>query len=881
MSKTLRLSGILVAAVVGAANLFGWATLNRPQDEMPWIGKIKGMSFSPYQQGQNPFKGIYPTPDDIARDLDALKDYTGKIRTYSVTNGLQEIPKLAAPRKVNVTLGAWLDRRKEANEQEIENLIQLANKHRNVDRLIVGNETLLRGDLSPSELTQYLRRVKRHTKQPISTAEPWGVWLQFPELAKEVDFIAVHLLPYWDGIGLEQAADEVLNQYQQVVKAFPRKKVLIAEVGWPSQGNRLKYAQPSIANEAKFIRRFLNLAEQHKLDYFIMEAFDQPWKQGPEGTVGAYWGLFNAEREPKFAMTGAVINNPSWWMEAIIATLLAFLPGAWFLSRWQSLRTNGQLFLAFLFQIAATALTWTAFAPSTQYLSLFGNAVWGILLPAQLALFTVVLINGFEMSEMLWGRLRRPFKPLLAEAGRHLPKVSLHLAICNEPPALVKQTLDSLAALDYPDFEVLVIDNNTRDPEVWMPVKEHCETLGSRFHFFTLGQWPGFKAGALNFALRETAPDAEIVGVIDSDYLVRPDWLKSMVPYFDNPKTGFVQAPQDHRDWEGNRFQEMINFEYTGFFHIGMVHRNDYDAIIQHGTMTLIRKTALQAVGNWGEWCICEDAELGLRLLKEDWESVYVNEPFGKGLTPHSFSGYKRQRFRWAYGAVQILRRHWSALMPWHRSGLGGGQKYHFLAGWLPWFGDAVHVVFSFAALAWSVLLLFWPRWFEFPLPAFMAPAFGVFAFKMMHTFSLYSARVPSTRRQRLGAAIAGMSLTYAISQAILKGLFTKSQPFLRTPKAEDKPALMQAFAMARDEILLAVAMWTVGIALLTRFGFNHPEALLWVSVLAIQSVPYLAAGYVALVNAMPARKPAAVPAPRPAAAHAAPLDTALPPHAA
>ena len=133
------------------------------------------------------------------------------------------------------------------------------------------------------------------------------------------------------------------------------------------------------------------------------------------------------------------------------------------------------------------------------------------------------------------------------------------------------------------------------------------------------------------------------------------DWLRSVVPYFERPEIGFVQSPQDHRDWRGNPFKEMINWEYAGFFRIGMVHRNERDAIIEHGTMTLIRKKAMDQVGHWSEWCICEDAEMGLRLMEAGWQSAYCTEVFGRGLVPDSFAGYKRQRHRWAYGAVQIV----------------------------------------------------------------------------------------------------------------------------------------------------------------------------------------------------------------------------------
>src|SRR5260221_4005343 len=141
---------------------------------------------------------------------------------------------------------------------------------------------------------------------------------------------------------------------------------------------------------------------------------------------------------------------------------------------------------------------------------------------------------------------------------------------------MVIENLDSLAALDYPDFEVIVIDNNTKDPAVWRPVQDYCAQLGQRFRIIHLAVMKGFKAGALNYVLSQTAPDARIVGVIDSDYMVRPDWLKALVPYFDDGKISYVQGPQDHRDWRRDRFNEMLNWEYSRLVDSGMVPRQRY-----------------------------------------------------------------------------------------------------------------------------------------------------------------------------------------------------------------------------------------------------------------------------------------------------------------
>ncbi len=858
-----RKSTLFLVLLVVFANLGLWAAINWPAQAPAWSGPIKGVSFSPYHPGQDPQAGRYPGVEEMDADLARVAGMVRKVRTYSSIDGFENIPRLAEKYDLAVTAGAWLDKRGERNEREIVNLIRNARTYRNIDRVIVGNESVLRADLTVPELIRYLRQVKRAVNVPVSTAEPWHVWHDHPELAREVDYIAVHILPYWEGVPRADALDHVMMRYRDLRRAFPGKPILIAEVGWPSAGHRFGDAEPSRVDQAEFVRGFLNLAARERLDYFVMEVFDQGWKRGLEGEVGAHWGLLDAEREQKFPFTGPVAEYPHWQFQALLATLLALLPMIWFLWRWHNIANAGRLVFTLLIQVAVSLLIWTLFMPANIEIGKLGLLIWGVLLPAQLALMLVVLINGFELTELLWRkRLKLRFPDSELRRTEKLPMVSLHLAIYNEPPELVIQTLDSLAALNYPDFEVLVIDNNTRDAAVWLPVKAHCERLGPRFRFFTLGQWKGFKAGALNFALGQTDPRAEVIGVVDSDYEVRSDWLRRLAPYFRRPQVGFVQAPQDHRAWELDRFKEMINWEYAGFFHIGMVHRAQRNAIIQHGTMTLIRRRALERVGGWSEWCICEDAELGLRLMQDGYESVYVNEPFGKGLTPDSFTGYKKQRFRWVYGAVQILKSHWHELLPWHEGGLTLAQRYHFAAGWLPWFGDGLHLVFSTLALAWTAGLVLLPRYFDFPLAAFLVPTLGMFAFKVLHSLWLYAARVRCSRRQRLGAAVAGMALTHTIARGVIKGLLTNNAPFFRTPKSEDKPALMAGLAMAAEELTMLGLLWGGCIAVLAVYGPNHPEALLWATVLAVQSLPYVAALALSMANAFPAQAPIGLPAP-------------------
>ena len=853
----MRKSTLAIILLVGIANLLVWAVFNRPVQPPVYLGQISGVSFSPYQKGQDPFKKIFPTPEQIENDIRLLEGRVKAIRTYSSADGHEVVPFLARNHGIQVTAGAWLDGRRGNNDKEIRNLISSAGRYSNVERVIVGNEALLRGDLTYHQLVEYLRQVRSQVQVPVSTAEPWHVWLKYPALADEVDFITIHLLPYWEGIPEKDALKWALSAYRQVQVAFPAKPILIGEIGWPSGGIRLEGARPSLTGQACFVRSFLSLAAIRGYDYFIMEAFDQPWKKRAEGVAGMHWGLFDKDRRPKFSMTEEVLETRHWMLQPLLATLLALGPLVIFLRQWNHLLVRGRVFYAFLLQLTASIFIWSAALPLVTDMTSAGLLIWGLLLPAQAALLLVVLTSGLELTEVLWvEKWKRHFRPHPPSRYRKLPKVSIHLAIHNEPPDLVKQTLDGLARLDYPDYEVLVLDNNTAKDEVWQPVEAYCRLLGPRFRFFHLSNWPGFKAGALNYGLTQTDPQAQVVGVIDSDYVVASNWLKALVPYFERPEIGFVQAPQDNREWQGDLFKTMINWEYNGFFQIGMVHRNERNAIIQHGTMTLVRREALQSSGGWSEWCICEDAELGLRLFAQGYEAVYVNFNFGDGITPFTYAGYKGQRFRWTYGAVQILRRHWRLLLPWRDTGLSPAQKFHFATGWFPWFADAFHLLFTMAGIFWTLGLLAAPKHFEFPPAPFLVPTLGLFVFKISHALVLYRARVNCTFWQSVGAAIAGMGLTHVIARAVFKGLFFKNEPFLRTPKGENQPAFLKAFFMAWEEWQIGFLLWACALAVVWRFGVSSPEALLWASLLLVQSLPYGAALLTSLANCIPSAHP-------------------------
>src|SRR6266496_223909 len=407
-----------------------------------------------------------------------------------------------------------------------------------------------------------------------------------------------------------------------------------------------------------------------------------------------------------------------------------------------------------------------------------------------------------------WHRLLEKLEPV----PDYVPMASLHIPAYNEPIEIVQKTLNSLARLNYPNFEVLVVDNNTPLQETWRPLEEICRKLGPNFHCLHLDQWPGYKSGALNFAVTQTDPRAEIIGIIDADYEVAPDFLHELVPAFANPQVAFVQTPQDYRDHKGDVFSESTYRGYKYFFEVSMPSRNERNAIIFAGTMGLIRKSVLEEIGGWDEWCITEDAEASLRILKKGYQSLYINRAFGSGLMPFNFGGLKKQRFRWCFGGIQLLKKHWEALMPWAHwvdpeNKLTPAQRYYHLVGGLGWFSAVFPRLFAcFLFLVAIFNLLSSPVQVR-PLTNTVLIIPAVYLFLHILRF-LWVLR--NRLRVSLGIAVATMynffSLGWAVTLACIQGLVQREGVFLRTPKST---------ASSRAWHAIQVTQWETAIGLL------------------------------------------------------------------
>ncbi|MDB5639191.1 MAG: glycosyl transferase family 2, partial [Bradyrhizobium sp.] len=594
---------VAVLLFVTAAHAALWGIFQEKQQAPDFRGILPSVSYAPFEGTAHPDVDNIPSAEKIRADMKKLATLTKAIRLYSSTGGVELVPPIAAEFGLKVTVGAWIDKNVERNEREIDAAINLARHNSNVIGVVVGNETIYRGEQKVDDLIELIMGVKKSVNVPVTTGEIWNIWRDFPQLAYSVDFIAAHVLPYWENFTDKQAVDQAVSMYQLLRDQFPGKRIVIAEFGWPSAGYNLRNAEPGPFEQASVLRNFVTRAEAIGMEYNIVEAVDQPWKFF-EGGVGPYWGILNAAREPKFSWTGPIVN-PDYWKLAAIALLVGVLMSLPILGL-----AEATVMQSLLLSTAANGVgAWvaTVFAYWNGHYFVFGSAfalTLGLMLLIPLVLIAMARIE--EIAAVAFGRKPRRLivkgeavAPATMGESVTFPKVSIHVPAYFEPPEMLKQTLDAVARLDYPNFECVVIINNTPDPAFWQPIQDHCRALGERFKFINAEKVQGFKAGALRIAMDRTAVDAEIIGIIDADYVVQPDWLKDLVPVFADPRVGLVQAPQDHRDGDRSLMHYVMNGEYAGFFDIGMVQRNEANAIIVHGTMCLIRRAAMDMAGGW------------------------------------------------------------------------------------------------------------------------------------------------------------------------------------------------------------------------------------------------------------------------------------------
>lgn len=328
MSRRLTLLAIFAAATCLALWLW-WRDGSAVALADAPAGRLDCVSYTP-SRDQPLLPSSVVSRAQITRDLTLLAARFRCVRTYSVGNGLDQVPAIARELGLRVLLGLWIDADGIHNQREIKLGLAVADHEKDViDAVIVGNEVLLRRELTVEQLASLIRQVNAGTTLPVTYADVWDFWRVNPELATDTDFVTIHLLPYWDDkpTGIDAALAQIARVYDEARAAFPGKRVFIGETGWPSQGRQRVDAAPGNLAQARFIREFTLWAQRSGIQYNLIEAFDQPWKRAQEGTVGGYWGMYDARGRPKFPLQGPMAEDPAWqsgfWGAACGALLFA------------------------------------------------------------------------------------------------------------------------------------------------------------------------------------------------------------------------------------------------------------------------------------------------------------------------------------------------------------------------------------------------------------------------------------------------------------------------------------------------------------------------------------------------------------------------------
>jgi exo-beta-1,3-glucanase (GH17 family) len=398
LRKTTALALLLGAILTGLI----WWIPNRPQaGDVPMVAdRFNSVSFAPFRDGQSPLRDTFPTAAQVDEDMRLIAPRVRAIRSYASIEGQYDVAEIAGRHGLRMWKGAWLGRDLVQNDREIAALVATANRHPEVvERVVVGNEVLLRRDLPVEELARQIDRVKAAVRQPVTYADVWEFWVQFPELARHVDIVTIHILPYWEDepLGVDVAMAHVRDVYRRMKALFPDKPIAIGEIGWPSAGRWREAAAPSRVEQAVFLRRFIQLSREEGFDYNLIEAFDQVWKYRNEGTVGAAWGLWTADRQPKFDLSGPVRENP-WWAWYAGAALL--LGGAMFAGAARTFPAASRWKLAVLALLLGNALAyaWCGTVPYAfdEHLKLAGtvNLLGQVLLAALLLRRAGMVLSG-------------------------------------------------------------------------------------------------------------------------------------------------------------------------------------------------------------------------------------------------------------------------------------------------------------------------------------------------------------------------------------------------------------------------------------------------------------------------------------------------------
>jgi cellulose synthase/poly-beta-1,6-N-acetylglucosamine synthase-like glycosyltransferase len=466
--------------------------------------------------------------------------------------------------------------------------------------------------------------------------------------------------------------------------------------------------------------------------------------------------------------------------------------------------------------------------------------IGGIIWLAQTGSVIVTFPFTFDLLNVL-GRKSYPARDhmLAAPEPERWLGCCFQIPVYNEPPELLAKVIKQLMLQDYPGpWMIQVIDNNTPDLATWLPIQELCWSLGERVQFLHLENWPGFKAGALNEGTRQLPDWVELIAIVDADYLVNPDFLRATARHFVDERVAFVQTPQHYREWQGQPYFEGLCMMYETFFATYMTSRREMNGIICAGTMGIVRRSHLEQVGFWDEESVTEDAELSIRLLGRGRLGIYDHRSYGAGLMPFEFGALKRQRFRWAFGTAQLLKKHWRPLF-----GFPSKEGYRLTFGQrLCYYGLGFQYMIEVVSFLSALLLvvdvglpyLGWNLTIPSLQTAVIVP-FLLIAINLIRTVWGLREATSCKLAQAVGAFLFFFALSWVTFRACVAACIHQRGVFLRTPKVRESQKWQRALHITTQEITLS--LFFLGVAILTIA--HHPTSVLPIGLLAFQACVY------------------------------------------
>lgn len=705
------------------------------------------------------------SPDDFSRDrhfseeelmevLVKIKKVSNCVRIYSVTRGIEKVPELAKRMEMQVIAGAWLVKSEpKINEEEIKNLIEIGREYDNIKYLVVGNETALLNNLSEEELIRSINRVraglygsrnkdviaklaKEKKYPPITTTEIARVWVNKSKVINEIDVVGLHSFSYWEHAHIDDALPTILGTFESV-RSVTNKPIVFLETGWPTAGPPMGRAESSLISQRKFLKMMDENFGAQGIFYNIAEMFDVPAKvANEEGLLGPHWGIFDSKGNQKTLVT---TKDMVLWFSVYILLMAIML---WYFMGYfnhpfikNDPRYERRHDINLDSSVAGSFLVVIFLACIFSTVTMLYSKLMGVnMIMIQILCGLISLYGFFEISQKVMQNLisKHATKYLLSKYSKASAEeqdvnrnslVSIHIAAKDEDPEQVIRTLTSALAQTHKKIEVIYVDNNSKNENGFNIVKKHFEafSVSDKFGVDKVLQLHfvknifGFKGGALNYAIHKSNPEAKYIAILDSDYEAYPNWIETGLMYA-KEDVGFVQFPQSYRGGENDAYKLLngksgltenfisrgARLEQDYVFKVMYPMRSILGNIVMNGTMVIINKKALPE-HNWPLWSICEDGALGAEIVAKGYRTAFVPIVAGQGGSPETFSELSKQRNRWVFGSIQILKM-WlkDRNLKWNKT------MSLYLSDWLGWIMHGLYpfiIIFtiSFTLSVWLV----------------------------------------------------------------------------------------------------------------------------------------------------------------------------------